>query len=201
MKIFSKTIIATVFAITAFGAAPASAAIVTYSDTQVMTEDGQDFTFNFENLLPSDGTGGTITIASGKSTSIPGAWDGIDLDSSSEYFELAFDGIAQGTTYNCTGLGGHTAIADAENPDTSNCKFSLTIALSGEELDTLLADQIISIGVSFSNGVIVFFDFDEVIVELEYHAVPVPAALPLFVAGIAGIGAVSRRRKKLAVCS
>ena len=196
---FAATLAGMLAALAALSAAPAQATTVSYTDTQVYTANGKDLFFNFENLLPSDGTGGTITIASGISENYPGVYDGLELRNASEHFELTFDGISQGT-YNCTGNGGHTPIPDAITPTTWDCQFELTIALEGPELERLLTDALISIGVLFSDGVEDWNERDQVIVTLEYteaviSEVPLPAALPLFIAGIAGIGAASRRRK------
>ena len=195
---FLKPAIAIALTFAALGAAPAMAETISISQSQFMTEDGQDFTFNFSGLAPSDGNGGTITIASGASGNSPG----FDLNTGMEYFQLNFDGVFQGT-YHCGGLGSFDGFTHTQIPDNTggtDCEFALVITLSGPDFDALLADALISIGVLFSEKVSHRGDGDELVVSLSYTAseVPLPAALPLFIAGMAGIGAAARRRRKLA---
>lgn len=196
--------------------AAANAATVSITQTQVLTEDGQDMFFNFDGLAPSDGSGGTVTIASGIARNAPswsrGAFNGLDLDEPEEYFDLTLDGEDR-DRWNCTG---HDYGFDISHPSvrkipgsvgSDNCVFELVVSLD----DAFLDDGLLTVGVLFSEYVDYYNNAlggggsvqgDEVIVTLNYTAAPVsevpnPAALPLFMAGLAGLGFAGRGRKAL----
>lgn len=178
------------------GASAAHAATVTLSDIQVMTSNGQDFTFVFSGLEASDGTGGTLTISNGQSLTNPGAWDGLDIDSqgnSNEFFEVLVEGTSLGT-YNCNSASSHTFIAGCSGGvDT---QFSLALNLSPLTLANALADGSFSVVVAFSRRVNHLGDRDQVISALTYQTseVPLPVSSLLLTTGLLGLGLVGRRR-------
>lgn len=176
-------------------AAGTAASAATVSQTQILVEDGQDMFFTFSGLGPSDGTGGTVTIASGQATlSSNPRRNGLDLDSlgfvageqiiEDEFFDLTLDGTSQGL-FSCASGGGLTTITGSDTSVQGECQFSLVLALDGSTLDLLIGDGALNLGVFFSATVQHFDEGDEVIVSLSYTdagplaPVPLPAGLPL----------------------
>lgn len=182
-------------------AAATAASGATISQTQILVEDGQDMFFNFSGLGPSDGTGGTVTIASGAATRpssdlLP---RGLDLTRRNS-FSLTFDeGTSQGS-FSC-GSGDFLTTIPGAITLFGTCKFSLVLALDGAVLDALIGDGTLNLGVLFSSGVDHEGHGDEVIVSLSYTdagpiaPVPLPAGLPLMAGGIAALGLLARRRR------
>ncbi len=178
---------------------PASALVLSQSD--VMTTNGQNFAFNFSGLLPSDGTGAVITIASGPATTGSADDDGFDLDGvgdgrHSEYMAVSAEGTHLGK-YSCGG-GIGTSIPGFTMNGPADCMFSLDIALDGATFDSLISDGVLSLLVDFGWGVGDFHDGDQLNVSLAYNEVvpaPLPAAGLMLMGGLAGLGALSRRRK------
>lgn len=174
----------------------AQAATFTKSQTQILEIDGQDLTFTFAGLLPSDGTGGTLTIASGINEAKPGSFDGLDINQSNEFFALSIEGTSFGN-FNCTGAGGHIRIAGANND--SDCDFSLPIALSAAQLGHFLADGILTASIDFSAAVGAFApgERDQVNVSLSYETPPAPVPLPATgLLLLAGLGTIAARRRR-----
>ncbi len=180
-------------------AVPASALVV--SQSGVMTASGQNFSFNFSGLLPSNGTGAVLTISSGPATTGSAADDGFDIDGvgnggASEYMAVSAEGVDLGT-YSCGGAIG-TSIPGFAMNGPADCIFSLDIALDGASFDSLIADGVFGLLVDFSAGVGDFGDGDQLNVALSYTEVapvPLPAAGLMLMGGLAGLGALSRRRK------
>lgn len=187
-------------AVVVMGLTAGAASALTTTQTQILTTHGQTMTFNFTGLAPSDGSGGTITIASGLATAATPDENGLDLDDSKfEFFDVYFDGVLQGG-FNCAG-GVATAIAGCTSNGPGDNIFSLALSLSGSALQSLIADGSVAVRLVFSGLVDEFGDGDEVKVSLTYNpvaAVPLPAALPLLASGLGALGFAGWRRRKAA---
>lgn len=184
-------------AVAAATAAPASTA----RQTQILMSEAQDMRLVFDGLRASDGTGGTITIASGHATLLPGGeGEGLDLDSWLEFFHLSLEGMSRGL-YSCASGAGLTTIPGATIDNALNCRFSLVLTLDGAALDALNGDGNLSLGVLFSKQASDTSQGDEVIVTLSYTdaiaPVSLPAGLPPIVGGVVMSGLVARHRRLL----
>lgn len=187
---FKTTILAA--AATALFATSATAATVTYSQTQSLTSAGQDLAFDFTGLDASDGTGGTLTLVGNT----------LDLGSaSSEYMDISIESVGFGR-WSCGGNGtGSTNIPGwVDNvsffANGSRCAFSLNITVSGAQLDTFLTDGTVSILAAMGSGVSVLGGpSDNLTASLTYDTavVPVPASGAFLLTGLIAV-AVMRRR-------
>lgn len=193
------TMLATLTWLTLAVAVATTASANTARQTQVLVSEAQDMRFVFDGLPASDGTGGTITIASGEATLLPGGeGEGLDLDSWLEFFHLTLEGMSQGL-YSCANGAGLTTIPGATIDNALNCRFSLVLTLDGAGLDALIGDGALSLGVLFSKQASDTNQGDEVIVTLSYTdaiaPVSLPAGLPLMVGGIVVLSLVARHRR------
>lgn len=179
----------------------ANAAPVMQTQTQVLNSNGQDMGFLFSALPASNGAGGMVTIASGNAT-LFGGIAGLDLSGAfpgeSEHFEVTLDGGSKGF-FSCGGPSNNGATAIGGATDNSfnfnDCVFTLQFSLLGAELNALLADGDLTVGVLFGADVSTFGHGDEVVVSLSYDsAVPEPGSLALLGLGFAGIAAWRRRK-------
>ncbi|KQW45772.1 MULTISPECIES: PEP-CTERM sorting domain-containing protein [unclassified Roseateles] len=172
----------------------ASAAPVSITQNDVLTTGGQDMSFVFNGLAPSNGAGGMITISPSG-----GRITGLDLSGAfpleAEHFEVTFDGVSQGF-YSCGGASnnGSTAIGGAtdNSGNFNDCVFSLSLGLA----DSFLADGLLTVGVLFGADVSTFSHDDVVNVALDYDSgsrIPEPASLALV--SLALLGAAATRRK------
>lgn len=169
----------------------------TTSQSQFLTVDGQSLAFDFVGLGASDGTGGTLSIATGVSLGEDGS-EGVDIDASFgevELFDLAFGGTSLGA-YSCGSPAGATAIPNATVTSTVNCVFSLDVDLDASLLTSAVADGSTSVVVDFSDAVRGFAAGDEIVATLTYGEVapiPLPAS-GLLLAGALGMLGLRRRR-------
>lgn len=177
------------------------AGAVSFSQIQRQTVTGQNLTYNFTGLNPSDGTGGFINLASVAGSTF-------DLsDFSDEYFDLSIDGVNAGR-YTChdnvvgginLGCGGTTNL----NTFSENFTFSSLSSSFGINVANLISDGALAVGVNFGSGVNPGFKSsffaspnpNNLKVTLDYNeatAVPTPALLP----GIIGMAATALRKKR-----
>jgi len=181
----------------AIGANAANAATVSVSDTQIMTQNGQDFQIEFTGLSPVQTSGGTLTIANGISLTNPGPYDGLDIDSqgnSNEFFEVLVEGVSFGTYY-CNTAGVHTYIPGCiRSVDT---KFSLALDLTTEFLNSAISDGTFSVVIAFSTRVNHLNDRDQVITSLNFatQTVPVPISSILLGTALLSLGFCGHRRR------
>lgn len=172
-------------------AGAASAAPVTRTDLQTQTVAGQNFNFVFSGLAASDGTGGTLVLRA-QGDYDGGAAETLAWDAEGVVGAAAVGGFVAGMN----GVGGPFDFANVFQGG-GNIEFQRTYNLSALELDTLLADGTLSIFVDLASTVGLFQAPNFVEFTLSYNSseIPVPAALPLFAAGLAGFGALRRKRK------
>lgn len=185
----------------ALSAGAAQAAAVSVSQTLPFTVNGEDLLFQFTGLAPSNGTGGSILI---EGDGDPVVYPGLDLtDSPDEFVEISFDGASQGT-FNRGGDGGATVFTTVDIVAGSDCRFTQNFALSGSAFDALIADGALDVLFATSDGVSAIASEDDFVrVTLSYETeggldgvVPLPAALPMALAGLALLGGVARRRRR-----
>lgn len=180
-------------ALAAFLAAPVYA--VTVSDTKTHTALGQDLTYTFTGLAPSNGTGGTLTLT------------GVNLDlgaDANEYMSITVDGASYGS-YVCdaTPSAGRTNISGWTGPNESRCSFTLSFALTAGALDTILADGTMTVFADMGPGVYqpsqptpslsVMLSYAEYVTPTT--PVPLPASALLMVGGAVGLAGLRRTRR------
>lgn len=197
MNISALATSAVLLGLSAF-AATETAEAATFRQTQVqnLTQDGQSLFFSFDGIAA--GTATSLLVETGGSNFLPG----IDLSGGSsfesEFFDLTADDDALGR-YSCGGdaNAGATVIPGTEGFMGDDCIFSLRVDLPAAHSTELLADGSLIVGVLFSDDVEAFLDNDEVEVSLTLQTIapiPVPASLPLMVAGLGAFGVYQRRR-------
>lgn len=197
----TKTVFAA--AVAAMVSMPASA-LVMQSQSGIMIEDGQRFSFDFTDLPTGYAGNGKINIASGPATTGTPEDDGFDLDGVGiggmrEFFEVFADGWSLGK-YTCGGGVGKKLAGTSMN-GPADCEFSFDLALGDGDWTSFLADGILSLVVDFGSGVGHFGDGDQLNVGISYDEV-VPAPLPatglMLLGGLGAVGFVARRRRKAA---
>lgn len=167
------------------------AAALSLTQSQNQTAAGQTLTYNFSGLAPVSGSNGSITIRNGVDSTF-------DLSSEpGEFFDLEIDGFAAGR-FACTASSGVTLLSScagtSNNRQTFNQVFSFSSLLPIDVPD-LISDGSLAISVIFSDTVAPNFPLsnpNELLVDLDYTAVPTPA--PLF--GLIGMGVAALRKRK-----
>ena len=159
--------------------------------------DGQRIDFTFSSLAPSDGTGGTLTIAAPASDA---SFPGIDAvgTGQDDWFALEIEGDGFGS-YSCDGNSGTTVIPGATINGGADCVFSLDVALGGGALDGYLADGSIVVSFISNSAMNAFPDEDDIVTaRLRYTAaevVPLPAPAVLLLGALGGLAALRARRR------
>lgn len=162
-------------------------------------EAGQDLTFRFGGLLPSDGTGGWLRIEGGGDPDVFPGIDLLDVREDERAF-VTFDGAWQGT-FSCDGNHRSTRFDVTVVLGPTDCSFAQDFVLGAGVLDEMLADRTIEIGFATTRRVDGWAEEgDFVRVSFGYEADPAAlAAIPLPGAGLMLLGAIagiaaSRRR-------
>lgn len=174
---------------------PAQAVSVTLFDS--VSSAGDTLTYLFTGLPTTSFGDGLLTLAT-----TGGISDGIDLGSiSNEYMDVDFDGTSFGRWECGTANDGGTLIPGASpGSDTfSDCLFSLPLTVGAATLAPAIADG--SVLVTLQMGIVTdptSGGDEEIAVTLSYDefaAVPLPASVPLLLAGLGGLALLRRRRR------
>ena len=158
----------------------ANAALITYSGTQLITESGQSFNWT-ESVLSATGAGLLVVEAAG------------DFDSDGS----KFSSISLDDMFSAFGLG--IASADYTLADTSDGQYwvkSLIVPLPAMSLIT--SDNLLNVSIQNADQVNPIWDSGFVSWSLTYDgivsAVPLPATLWMFIAGLVVLVGCARCR-------
>lgn len=170
----------------------ANATIISLTNYQEQTVDGQNFSFVFNNLLNSDGTGGMLIIRA------RGDYDGQLEETLAWHSENVLSISALGGFVN--GIGGVGGPFDfAISHETSkDIEFQKTYSISNSQLQSILADGIFNVTVDLSHVVGVFSSIAPKFVEISisYNSVDAPEPLSLAIFALVALGLAARRFKK-----
>lgn len=178
------------------GPLAAYAAPVSVSQTQDITTDGQDFTFDFLGLPASDGSGGQFSFyARGDYTDPQFETPFITFEFVSGTLQLNDMGVVSNTVAGLSLFANNTVAGGGGVDQVLDFVFDM----DGSLLDSLLADNMITVFVDNPDSVNAQSSYrDFVQLTFDYNSapkqVPTPAPLALMGLGLVGIGFVRRRK-------
>lgn len=184
-----------------FGGA-AQAATVIAATNELQTVAGESFNLSLLGLGPSDGTGGTLSIyARGDYEDFGTDSEFLNVDAEGLFTAGPLGSLAFDATTNVFLSGSGGPFDFAQKFGSNDAEFQRTFALSGALLDALLGDGQVDVGLQLSDPVDIITADSRVNIILKYESasetavVPLPASLPLLLAGLAGFGVLRRRAK------
>lgn len=179
------------------GAAAAATIVAPTNALQVVA--GEDISLTLSGLAQSDGTGGTLSVFArgdyedSNSAKRPGESLSVDVEGTLLAAQLgSFDPSNPGV-----GVGGPFDFFIQIQPNLE-VEFQRTFALSGAFLDALLADGTVNVLLDLGDDVNIINSNSRVNIVLKYEEaleispVPLPAGMPLLLAGLAGMGLLRR---------
>lgn len=185
----------------AFVGSAAQAIPITLTDAVIDRTGGDTLTYGFTGLPNFAAGDGLLTVAT---TGVGNA--GIDLgDSVNEYMDVVFDGVDLGRFECGAANDGGTLIPGASdgapNEVGNQCLFSLSLSIPESTLVSAISDGIVNVDLVMGSQVAAFPlspGNDEIAVTLDYEpaVIPLPASVPLLLAGIAALGFVGSRRAR-----
>lgn len=162
----------------------ANASLITLTDTQFQTTNGQDFFFNFSPVSPSDGGSGLLDILIRGDFTI-----GATLN---ESFDFDIESSISGTGLQATAGNLITSFGYNDN------LFRITQVIFASNLNSILSDSSISLNVNYASGVDQILTTTFITATIQYNdtatSVPEPVNLAFLGLGIVAFG-VSRRKK------
>ncbi|MEP1201148.1 VPLPA-CTERM sorting domain-containing protein [Tateyamaria sp.] len=163
-----------------------SVSAATVSSTQNIPDGPASVTYTFTSLGPSIGDGNINILTTDA--------DGLDLDLTTETLSVSIDGTLLGTIG-----GGSSGISCGLS--AANCDVNANFTIGASILSAALADGTVDILLQTTSVVDLYNAPDPVQVTLRYTdapAVPLPAAGWMLIAGLGGLGMMSRRKRKAA---
>jgi hypothetical protein len=183
-----------------FAASAVNAAQITLTDTQTQIVDSQDFVFNFNTSNYEAGTSSVLRLT------VQGDFDDIPVQGTAG---VNIEGSDYGSFHPGSAEAKNVSFAGFSNFNTY--KYSVQFLLDADTTAAFLADDLLTVGVDFSDEVqhlCGWFNFSNCTpgqgvapfarVDFTYSQVsnvPVPAAVWLFGSALFGLAGIARRKK------